>query len=194
MKGDEDFFYAFIADLLKQFFREVQACRRGGCAAAFVGIDRLVFIRVFHLFMDVRRKRHFADLIDDVVEIAFVSELDDASTEIGPVFYGPRQSFREFNRRPRQGLLSRLDQDFPAVIADGRQQQDFDLAASRNPLAVEPGRDDAGVIEDQDIAFVQFVDEVVEILVFDGARLTVIEHEAGVVPRFCRMLGDEFFR
>ena len=40
----------------------------------------------------------------------------------------------------------------------------------------------------------QFVDKVVEILVFDGAGLTVIEHEAGVVPRFSRMLGDEFFR
>ena len=40
----------------------------------------------------------------------------------------------------------------------------------------------------------QFVDEVVEILVFHGAGLTVIEHEAGVVPRFGRMLGNEFFR
>mgnify|MGYP000043104808 CR=1 FL=1 len=59
---------------------------------------------------------------------------------------------------------------------------------------MEPGRDDAGIIEDQDVAWVQFVDEVVEILVFDGAGLTVIEHEAGVVPRFSRMLGNEFFR
>ena len=190
VEGDEDFFHALITNLLKQLFRKVQACRRSGSAAAFVGIDRLVFTGVFHLFVDVRRKRHFTDLVDDVVEIAFIGELDDAAAEIGPVFDSTCQAFGKLDRRPRQGFLARLDQDFPAVIADGRQEQDFDLAACRRPLAVEAGRDDAGIVEDQDVAFVQFVDEVVEILVFDGTGLTVIEHEAGVVPRFCRMLGD----
>ena len=194
VESDEDFFYAFIADLLEQFFRKVQACRRSRCAAAFVGIDRLVFIGVFHLFVDIRRERHFTDLVDDVVEIALVGELDDTAAEIGPVFDGPRQAFGKLDGRPRQGLLARFDQDFPAVVADRRQEQDFDLAASRHPFAVEPGRDDAGIVEDQDVAWVQFVDEVVEILVFHGAGLTVIEHEAGVVPRFGRMLGNEFFR
>ena len=93
VESDEDFFHAFIADLLEQFFRKVQACRRSRCAAAFVGIDRLVFIGVFHLFVDIRRKRHFTDLVDDVVEIALVGELDDTAAEIGPVFDGTRQAF-----------------------------------------------------------------------------------------------------
>ena len=34
--------------------------------------------------MDIRRKRHFTDLVDDVVEIALVGELDDTAAEIGP--------------------------------------------------------------------------------------------------------------
>ena len=194
VEGDEDFFYAFIANLLEQFFRKMQACRRRRSGAAFVGIDRLVFIRVFHLFVDIRRKRHFTDFVDDGVEIAFIGELDDAAAEIGPVFDSACQAFRKFDDRPGQGLLARFDQDFPAVVADGRQQQDFDFPTRRRPLAMEAGRDDAGIVEDQDVAFVQFVDEVIEILVFDGAGLAVIEHEAGVVPRFCRMLGNEFFR
>ena len=97
VESDEDFFYAFIADLLEQFFRKVQACRRSRCAAAFVGIDRLVFIGVFHLFVDIRRERHFTDLVDD----ALVSELDDTAAEIGPVFDGTRQAFRKLDCRPR---------------------------------------------------------------------------------------------
>ena len=144
--------------------------------------------------MDIRRKRHFTDFVDDGVEIAFIGELDDAAAEIGPVFDSACQAFRKFDDRPGQGLLARFDQDFPAVVADGRQQQDFDFPTRRRPLAMEAGRDDTGIVEDQDVAFVQFVDEVIEILVFDGAGLAVIEHEAGVVPRFCRMLGNEFFR
>lgn len=40
----------------------------------------------------------------------------------------------------------------------------------------------------------EFVDEVIEIFMGYVTALSVIEHEPGVIPRFCRMLGDEFFR
>ena len=30
-------------------------------------------------------------------------------------------------------------------------------------------------------------------LVFHGTRFPVIQHEAGMIPRFCRMLGNQFF-
>ena len=47
----------------------MQACRRSCSRAAFIGVDRLILIRVFHLFMNIRRQGHFPDGIDDVQQL-----------------------------------------------------------------------------------------------------------------------------
>ena len=40
----------------------------------------------------------------------------------------------------------------------------------------------------------EFIDEVIKVFMGYIAALSIIQHEPGMIPRFCRMLGDEFFR
>ena len=143
--------------------------------------------------MDIRRQGHFTDFIDNIIKYAVIGKMDDAAAEVGTVQDFCLQSSGKFDGRPRQGLLSRLDQHFPAVFPDGRQEQDFDLAACRHPFSIKAGGNDFGVVEYEDIASSEFIDEVIKMLVFHGTRFPVIQHEAGMIPRFCRMLGNQFF-
>ena len=65
MQRHENFFTAFIANLLKQFIREVEPCRRCGNGTGILGIDRLItaFVGFFSDMLNIGRQRNFAVFI-----------------------------------------------------------------------------------------------------------------------------------
>ncbi len=194
VQGYKDFLYAFIPNLLQQFFRKMKTCCRSCRRASFPRVYGLVFVGICHFFMDIRRQRHFTDFIDNIIKHAVIMEFDNTAAKIGTVLYVCRKPFRKFYCRPRQCFFARLDQYFPRIFAYRREQQNFYLTACGNPFAVQAGRDDAGIVKNEYIAFVQFVCQIIKIFVLHFAALAVIEHEPRVVAGFCRMLCYEFFR
>jgi hypothetical protein len=67
------------------------------------------------------------------------------------------------------------------------------LAASREINAAKPRGDHAGVVEYQDIAFVESCDDVAKLVVFDSVRFSVENEQAGFIAGWERLLCDEMF-
>jgi hypothetical protein len=61
------------------------------------------------------------------------------------------------------------------------EQKDFDLAMGIELFADEAGRDDFGVIADQDIARKEIIDDVMKNLVLDRSMFAVDHHESGLI-------------
>ena len=84
--------------------------------------------------------------------------MDDPAAKVGAVQYFCLQASGKFDGRTRESLLPRFDQHFPAVFPDRGQEQYFYLAARRDPFPIEAGGNDFGVVEDEDIAGLKFID------------------------------------
>ena len=59
--------------------------------------------------------------------------------------------------------------------------------------AKQAGGDHLGLVDDQGIAGVEVVDDIVEVLMFDLPAVPVVNQQAAVVPGFHGGLGDQLF-
>jgi hypothetical protein len=57
---------------------------------------------------------------------------------------------------------------------------------------VEAGGDDAGIVEDEDVASLEKIGEVLELTVFDLAGVAMEDEEAGLIAAGGGLLGDQF--
>ena len=91
-------------------------------------------------------------------------------------------------------LARRIDQHVPQAqfAVQLAQQEDLDLGAGLLLVAVQTGREDLGVVEDEEVLFVEILDDILEDAVFDGAFGAVDDHQARVVPVFRRMFRQHF--
>ena len=88
-----------------------------------------------------------------------------------------------------QGVAIGSQAQFAVQLA---QQEDLDLGAGLLLVAVQTGREDLGVVEDEEVLFVEILDDILEDAVFDGAFGAVDDHQARVVPVFRRMFRQHF--
>ena len=186
---------AHILDPFQEFRREVEAGgrRRGG--AQLIAVDRLIPLLVFEFFMDVRRKRHLADLFEDGVEVAVIGEPHDSAAVVCDVGHG---TFEPSIAKGKDGArfcpFARLAEAFPEVQFLLFQQQELD---DRSGLLLDPvdaGRQDPGVVQDEAVAGTQVIEDIREMTVLDLPRFRVEMQHPGRVALPERCLGDQFFR
>ncbi len=128
---------------------EVQSGGRGGYGSGRARIDRLVAlaIRVLDRTMQVRRQRHLTVTVEErgrrSPEIEH-PEIAVAAGDPGPVALG------QVDARPDRRRLARAQLHEGAVPADHTLEQDLD-AAPGLLAAVQPRRDHARVVDDQQV-------------------------------------------
>ena len=92
-------------------------------------------------------------------------------------------------------LAGRIDDDIPVaqVGVELAAQEHFDACAGLLLAAVETGGQHFGVVEHEDIVLAKIVEEVLEHLVFNLARLAVEHHHAAFVAVRGGVEGNFFF-
>ena len=180
------------ADLVQQFVGEVQS--RGRCSGRtqLVGIDGLVTLVVLELCSDVGRQRHIADLLEHRVDaFPLVGKADQAVAALHRLQHlAGHQPVAKGELDPRLCLFAGFDQRFPDVLLLLFQQQHLDVPAGVGLDAVQARRDNAGVVDHQQVAWIQIVDDVIKVMVAARAALAVHHQQARVVPRLHRRLRD----
>ena len=180
------------ADLVQQFVGEVQP--RGRCSGRtqLVGIDGLVALVVLKLRGDVGRQRHVADLLEHRVDaFPLVGKADQAVAALHRLQHlAGHQPIAKGELDPRLCLFTGFDQRFPDVLLLLFQQQHLDVPAGVGLDAVQARRDNAGVVDHQQVAWIQIVDDVIKMMVAARAALAVHHQQARVVPRLNRRLCD----
>ena len=180
------------ADLVQQFVGEVQP--RGRCSGRtqLVGIDGLVALVVLKLRGDVGRQRHVADLLEHRVDaFPLVGKADQAVAALHRLQHlAGHQPVAKGELDPRLCLFTGFDQRFPDVLLLLFQQQHLDVPAGVGLDAVQARRDNAGVIDHQQVAWIQIVDDVIKVMVAARAALAVHHQQTRVVPRLHRRLRD----
>ena len=143
--------------------------------------------------MNIRRGRHLTDLIEKAVEIAVIVEFDQTSAEFRLIQHFAVTVLCEFDLYAGQRLTARVHEDFPCIIALRREEQHLHLAAGILLLAIEARRNDFRVIEDENIAFADLVQDITEMVMLPLPRLLINHHQAAGVTRLCRFLSNQFF-
>ena len=100
----------------------------------------------------------------------------------------------KFDLRSDLSALAGFHHGPPVVHGIFFEQQDFKRAAGAGVFSTESRGDDAGIIEDEDIAGAQVAKEVGKFFMFEAGIGAVEDEEAGLISLRRGLLGDEFGR
>ena len=103
-------------------------------------------------------------------------------------------SVAEFKDQAFPCLLAGTDHDFPHILLYLLEQQEFHVTAGSLPVAIQTCRQNTGIVEHQQIAGIEPVDDVMEHAFTSGAGLLIQKHDTGRIPGLNGGLGDQFFR
>ena len=201
VQRDEGLVDALDLHALHQVLGEVHAGRRGGHGAFVPGEDRLVALGVLRLDLVAHPlgQRGLAQTEKRLLELlvgAVEQETQRAAARSGVVDHLGNQQVvvAEVELVADADLARRIDQHVPQAqfAVQLAQQEDLDLGAGLLLVAVQTGREDLGVVEDEEVLFVEILDDILEDAVCDGAFGAVDDHQARVVPVFRRMFRQHF--
>ena len=191
MKGDIAQLDAHSLDLLQQLRGEVQSRRGGRRRADHLRINRLIALLILQFSLDIRRKRHPAQLLQNLKKDAFVLKMYQ------PVAIGQnllhlrlKLTFSKGNTGTLAQLFARAHKTLPHVASLVHQQQDLHRAAGRT-VADEPGRQHPGVIQHEAVPGAQELGQVIEMMVADLTGGLVQCHQPGAVPAVKWSLRNE---
>ena len=165
------------------------------------GEDGLVILVVFSgdLRLHPLRDRDLAQGEEGGLEIfvrAVVEEAQRAAAGGGVVddFRHQALVLAEIKLVADADLPRRIHDHVPQVLLAVQfpQQEHHDVRPGLLFLAVQAGREDFRVIEDEGVAFAEIIDDILEDAMLDGARLLVDDHQAAFVApagRFLRHLA-----
>ena len=177
----------------------MHAGRRGSHGALLLGEDGLVTLGVlgFDLLAYPLRQRRFAQREERMLELlvgAVEQEAQRAAARSGVVDHlGHHQVvIAEIELVADADLARRIDQHVPQTqfAVQLAQQEDFDLGAGLLLVAVQTGRKDLRVVEDEQVALVEIVDDILENTMLDRALGTVHHHQTRLVAVLGRVLGQ----
>ena len=186
---------------LHQVFREVHAGRRGSHGALLLGEDGLVTLGVlgFDLLAYPLRQRRFAQREERMLELlvgAVEQEAQRAPARGRIVDHLGHQQvvIAEVEFVADADLAGRVDQHVPEpqFAVQFAQQENLDLGTRLLLVAVEACWEDFGVVEYEEVFFVEVFDDVFENTVFDSAFGAVDDHQARIVPVFRRVFRQHF--
>ena len=103
-----------------------------------------------------------------------------------------RRGAFEHDARSNPQLLPRVHQRLPAIVLEMPDQQALDRAAAGHAPAEKPRRDDARVVDDEQIARRQQVRKRRDRRMIDSAGHAVESHEPRAAPLGRRVLRNKF--
>ena len=177
---------------------KVQPGGGGGHGAPLAGIHRLVAVAVVEFVgpANVGGQGDVAQPVHDAVEVTLVFEAQHPQAPFAP----PRNHRLQLAAAEQQALAdpnpaARLDQRFPGVLAQGPHQQHFDggfqhpsrgrlVAGQAGPVSDQAGREDLGVVQNQQVPGGQQLGQLGESVVGDPTAGSNQPQEAGLVALF----------
>ena len=186
---------ALGADGIHQFRGEVEPRRGSGGAAQLFGIDGLVLALVFQLLRDIRRKRHFAKLIQLFIKgLGIIIECNVLVAVFhGLVHHSGQGAVAKADLGAGLHPLAGFGQALPLVAFHLTQQQQLADRAGGLLDAHDAGGQDLGVVDDQQVAGLQKFGQVVEDLMLDAVILLAQNHQPRGVAGVRRLLSNELF-
>ena len=186
-----------------QVFGEVHPGRRGGHGPLVAGEDGLVTLRVLglHLLAHPFGQGRLAQAEERLLELlvgAVEEEAQRAAARGGVVDHLGHQQVvvAEVEFVADADLARRVHQHVPQpqLAVQLAQQEDLDLGAGLLLVAVQTRGKDLRVVEDEEVLFVEIVDDVLENAVFDGPFGPIDDHQARFVAVLGRVFGQHFGR
>jgi len=164
---------ATSSELVENLWSKVKA-RRGCCGRTrLMGEDSLIAITILQRVvpMDVRWQRHMADTLEDGTELGIRTEAQGTFTKFSCGYHFSLEERRrivwgsEEQTFPRLHLASRPYESCPLVLRNLLSEQNLDTTARRwrsglsiraaSARGIKPRRNDATVIENEDVAWAQ---------------------------------------
>ena len=193
--------HALLLYLFQQLGGEVQSGGWRGSGALVLGVDGLVTAAILQLFVDVGRQGHLAQLVEDFLEYAVIHKTDNTAADFRhaghdftlqqPVAKGAHRAWLE--------AAARLDQGLPVGGVFAAQQQDLHRHLGAVGIcgflhAQKARGDHLRLVDNQRVAGIEVIQNVVKMLVLTGAVPPVHHHQSGVIAGLHGGLGDELFR
>ena len=191
----ERHFHALGAQRRQQRFVEVQAGGRCGDRARLLAVDRLIQLAVGVLIRasDIRRQRHMAGRVENGEDIAFVVEAQLEQRLVarhhggGDALVIPQQQLGARLRRFRRAHVRQH-----AMVVQHALHQHFNLAAA--DLAAEHARrDHAGIVEHQQVAGFQLIQQIGEYAVRQRPARPVQLQQAACAALGLGIVGNQGF-
>ena len=186
--------YAFGGNLGQQFFGKVKPRRRCRHRTGNIGVNRLIPLHIAVIFLDIRRKRHGADAIQQFFPDAFIIKTDDASAAFGLI--------QNFRRDPGNGKVNHIadpyffpgsGKDLPNIPFQPFQQKKLDFRAGFF-LPEETGGNDFCFIENKNITGTEIFDHIGKDPVFQRIIGKGDMEKTAVIAVFRRTLSDQLRR
>ena len=191
MQGNKRKLDSLLTDFFEKFRRKMQTCRRSGGRTDFFGIDSLVALVIFQIRLDIVRKRHLPDSVENFIEIPVVSEFCKTVAIIDYIndfrFQFPsaeRKACSRFCAAPRPS------QDFPCVAFLMIQEKKLYFCSGSFLDSVKPRRQNTRIIQNEAVVRIQAVYNIVKMLVSKFPRLFVQGKQPRRIPRFYRRLRN----
>ncbi len=149
---------------------------------------------------DVGRQGNFAEGVEEFADVGSAGEGDAAMAflvgggDFGADLGRIADEVAEDDFGLKAGALAGAEHDPPIVDGVFFEQEDFKLAAGLGVAAAQARRDDAGIVEDEDVAGAEVIGEIAEILVRNFFGVAVDDEQAGLIALGDGSLGDQFGR
>jgi hypothetical protein len=201
VQRDIDGLDAALTDSVENLRREVETGGRRGYRSALIRIDGLIALAIAGgvRTRDVGRERDVADAIEGGKEVIVI--LEGLKADIPPAELCARQDLGlQFILVAKEKAFA--DSDFAAganqalpfvgIGCELTSEKDFDAAVGAFAAAIKPGRKDAGIVEDDEVAWLEKVGEFAEQAIGVAAAGALQVQHAGAVAGGEGFLGDEF--
>ena len=186
---------ALCAESVQNFRSEMQSRGRGGSRAFGFGVDGLITVFICKTLGNIRGKGHIPDNIQHSINIAvffrivfkpyntvaFLAHRDDLS----------RQNAAELKARANLCALAGAHKGLPSAVLLHFKKQKLHRRACFLGHAEKTGGNDLGRVDDKNVAFVQMVHDIVEMLMRKAVIPSVKHEKAGLIPLFRRGLRDQ---
>ena len=187
--------YALRADFVEQFLCEMKSCRRCRRGAVKFRIDGIVHLRILELVRDVRRERHLAETVENLLENSIIMEFYNPVAVVDDIHNFRRErAVSKGHFCARAKLLAGTHQCLPLIAGTALQEQYFHVRSCICFRPQESCRDDLRVVENEGLAGLQIIDDVAEDPVFQLSCLPVDTHKPRGRTVLQRILCNQLLR
>ena len=156
-------------------------------------VDRLIAFLILQLFRDIGRKRHFADLVQSGEKVFITVKVHDSVSVVPDLCNrGCQDPVSERKARAFTSFSAGFAQCFPAVAADLPQQKKFYTRSCSVFYPIDPGRQNPGIVGDDQITFIQIINDIIKMPVFYSTVGAVQYEHPRTVARLYGRLRYQF--